>query len=24
MTPEDHAPFRQLQDPWPKVEAMLS
>ena len=24
MTPEDHAPFKQLQDPWPKVEAMLS
>ena len=24
MTPEDHAPFKELQDPWPKVEAMLS
>jgi glutathione S-transferase len=24
MTPEDHAPFRQLDDPWPKVAAMLS
>jgi glutathione S-transferase len=24
MTPEDHAPFKQLHDPWPKVAAMLS
>jgi glutathione S-transferase len=24
MTAEDHAPFRELQDPWPKVAAMLS
>jgi len=24
MTPEDHAPFKQLEDPWPKVAAMLS
>src|SRR5688572_17206523 len=24
MTPEDHVPFKQLQDPWPKVEALLS
>jgi glutathione S-transferase len=24
MTPEDHAPFKQLDDPWPKVAAMLS
>jgi glutathione S-transferase len=24
MTPEDHAPFKELQDPWPKVAAMLS
>jgi glutathione S-transferase len=24
MTAEDHAPFKQLQDPWPKVAAMLS
>jgi hypothetical protein len=24
MTSEDHAPFKQLQDPWPKVAAMLS
>ena len=24
MTPEDHAPFEALQDPWPKVAAMLS
>ena len=23
MTPEDHAPFKQLQDPWPQVAAML-
>jgi glutathione S-transferase len=24
MTPEDHAPFKALEDPWPKVAAMLS
>jgi glutathione S-transferase len=24
MTAEDHAPFKQLQDPWPKVAAILS
>jgi glutathione S-transferase len=24
MTPQDHAPFKDLQDPWPKVAAMLS
>jgi glutathione S-transferase len=24
MTPEDHAPFRALPDPWPKVAAMLA
>jgi glutathione S-transferase len=24
MTPEDHAPFKNLQDPWPKVAAILS
>ena len=24
MTPEDHTPFKQMQDPWPKVAAMLS
>jgi glutathione S-transferase len=24
MTPEDHVPFRELKDPWPKVAAMLS
>jgi glutathione S-transferase len=24
MRPEDHAPFKTLQDPWPKVAAMLS
>jgi len=24
MRPEDHAPFKNLQDPWPKVAAMLS
>jgi glutathione S-transferase len=24
MTPEDHAPFKELQDPWPKVAAILS
>jgi glutathione S-transferase len=23
MTPEDHAPFRQLEDPWPRVADML-
>lgn len=24
MQPEDHAPFRQLEDPWPKVAALIS
>jgi glutathione S-transferase len=24
MTAEDHAPFRELQDPWPKVAALIS
>jgi glutathione S-transferase len=24
MTVEDHAPFKELQDPWPKVAAILS
>jgi glutathione S-transferase len=24
MTPEDHAPFRDLRDPWPKVATILS
>ena len=24
MTPDDHAPFRELEDPWPKVATILS